>query len=157
MEMVAASKMRKAQDRMLGKPYAQRIRNVVGHIAKCQPEYQARLFEREEVKRVGYIVVVSTDRGLCGGLNINLFKKVVQSHAAVGGRGCRYRFVPSRYKSRSLLPQCWRQCELLPSRDLGDEPELIRFDRSVKVYARCIDEGEIDRLILGVAMSSLTP
>ena len=73
MEMVAASKMRKAQDRMqLGKPYARRMRSVVGHIANAAPEYQHMYMEQREIKRVGYIVV-STDRGLCGGLNINLF------------------------------------------------------------------------------------
>src|SRR6056300_1014911 len=74
MEMVSASKMRKAQDTMqLGKPYAHRIRAVIGHVANANPEYQHSYFETREVKRVGYIVI-STDRGLCGGLNINAFK-----------------------------------------------------------------------------------
>ena len=68
MEMVAASKMRRAQDRMaLGKPYAQRIRGVVSHIASAVSEYKHQYLEQREVKRVAYIVV-STDRGLCGGL-----------------------------------------------------------------------------------------
>ncbi|MDP6417281.1 MAG: F0F1 ATP synthase subunit gamma, partial [Gammaproteobacteria bacterium] len=71
MEMVSASKMRKAQDRMkLGKPYAHRIRSVIGHIANATPEYRHIYFDTRDAKRVGYIVV-STDRGLCGGLNIN--------------------------------------------------------------------------------------
>ncbi|MEX2130037.1 MAG: F0F1 ATP synthase subunit gamma, partial [Pseudohongiellaceae bacterium] len=79
MEMVAASKMRKAQDRMqLGKPYAHRIRSVIGHIANSTPEYHHIYFDTREVKRVGYIVV-SSDRGLCGGLNINSFKTTVSS------------------------------------------------------------------------------
>ena len=77
MEMVAASKMRRAQDRMeLGKPYARRIRDVVGHIANAVPEYRHAYMQQREVKRVGYIIV-STDRGLCGGLNINLFKAAI--------------------------------------------------------------------------------
>src|SRR5690606_3401412 len=77
MEMVAASKMRKAQESMqLGKPYAQTIRNVVSHIANANPEYQHVYMKERPVKNVGYIVV-STDRGLCGGLNINLFKTMV--------------------------------------------------------------------------------
>ena len=68
MEMVAASKMRRAQDRMaLGKPYAQRIRDVVGHIANAVSEYKHQYLDEREVKRVAY-VVISTDRGLCGGL-----------------------------------------------------------------------------------------
>ncbi|MEY2908897.1 MAG: synthase subunit gamma, partial [Pseudomonadota bacterium] len=77
MEMVAASKMRRAQDRMeLGKPYARRIRSVVGHIANAAPEYRHAYMDQREIKRVGYIIV-STDRGLCGGLNINLFKAAI--------------------------------------------------------------------------------
>ena len=79
MEMVAASKMRRAQDRMeVGKPYARRIRSVVGHIANAAPEHRHMYMVEREVKRVGYIVV-ATDRGLCGGLNINLFKATVRS------------------------------------------------------------------------------
>ena len=79
MEMVAASKMRRAQERMqLGKPYSRRMRAVVGHIANAAPEYKHMYMETREVKRVGYIIV-STDRGLCGGLNMNLFKTTVRS------------------------------------------------------------------------------
>ena len=79
MEMVAASKMRKAQDRMeLGKPYAKRMRAVVGHIANANPEYRHQYMTEREVKRVGY-VIVSTDRGLCGGLNTNVFKKAIKA------------------------------------------------------------------------------
>ena len=78
MEMVAASKMRKAQDQMsLGKPYSRHIRKVVGHIAKASSEYKHHYLTSREVKRVGYILI-STDRGLCGGLNINLFKSALK-------------------------------------------------------------------------------
>ena len=78
MEMVAASKMRKAQDSMQrGKPYAQHIRkSVISHLANSAPEYRHMFMQEREVKRVGYIIV-STDRGLCGGLNINLFKPAI--------------------------------------------------------------------------------
>ena len=80
MELVAASKMRKAQERMgLGRPfYADRIRSVVSHLAKATSEFRHQYMEEREVKRVGY-VVISTDRGLCGGLNINLFKAALRS------------------------------------------------------------------------------
>ena len=79
MQMVAASKMRKAQDRMAAtKPYATRIRDVVAHIAKARPEYRHVYMSEREVKTVGFIIV-STDRGLCGGLNINLFKSSIQA------------------------------------------------------------------------------
>ena len=77
MEMVAASKMRKAQERMSrGRPYSDRIRSVIGHVANASPEFKHSLMIEREVKRVGYIIV-TTDKGLCGGLNINLLKAVV--------------------------------------------------------------------------------
>jgi F-type H+-transporting ATPase subunit gamma len=77
MEMVAASKIRKAQDQMAAsRPYAERIRRVVGHLAHANPDYKHPFLIEREVKRVGYIII-STDRGLCGGLNINMFKTVI--------------------------------------------------------------------------------
>jgi len=93
MEMVAASKMRKAQDLMkASQPYARQIRNVVGHIADANPEYRHDyMIERDEVKRVGYIVV-STDRGLCGGLNVNLFKAVIKDAMAWRNEGAELDF-----------------------------------------------------------------
>src|SRR5580698_3304432 len=78
MEMVAASKMRKAQDRMhRAQPYARKILQVIGHLAKGHPEYQHPFLQTREIKRVGYIIV-TTDRGLCGGLNTNLLKTAIQ-------------------------------------------------------------------------------
>ena len=79
MEMVAASKMRKAQDRMhAARPYAEKIRNVISHLAHANPEYKhPYLIAREEVKRVG-LIIVSTDRGLCGGLNANMFRLLLK-------------------------------------------------------------------------------
>ena len=79
MEMVAASKMRKAQNRMRSaRPYAGKIREVIGHLAHANPEYKHPYTIVRDVKRVGYIVV-STDRGLCGGLNVNLFRSALNS------------------------------------------------------------------------------
>src|SRR5690606_39156294 len=87
MEMVAARKMRKAQDAMqLGKPYAQNIRAVVSHLANANPEYQHTYMKERPVKRVGYIVI-SSDRGLCGGLNINVFKAMIASMKAWSDQG----------------------------------------------------------------------
>jgi len=88
MEMVAASKMRKAQDRMrANRPYAQKMRSVIGHVASANVEYQhPYLMDRPDVKRVGYIVV-STDRGLCGGLNTNAFKAAVGSMSEWSEKG----------------------------------------------------------------------
>src|SRR5512146_837663 len=77
MEMVAASKMRKVQTRMAAsRPYSEKIRKVIGHLAKANPEYRHPFMVERDVKRVG-IIVISTDRGMCGGLNVNLFKATV--------------------------------------------------------------------------------
>ena len=77
MEMVAASKMRRAQEQMAAsRPYAENMRKVIGHIALGSLEYRHPYLEERDAKRVGYIVI-STDRGLCGGLNINVFKTVM--------------------------------------------------------------------------------
>ena len=78
MEMVAASKMRRTQDRMReAQPYAQRIRMVIGHLANSSPEYRHAFMTEREVKRIGYIII-STDKGLCGGLNVNLFRALIR-------------------------------------------------------------------------------
>ena len=74
MEMVASSKMRKTQDRMeMGRPYADRMLSVIGHLANSNPEYKPLYMTERETKNIG-IIVVSSDKGLCGGLNINLFR-----------------------------------------------------------------------------------
>jgi F-type H+-transporting ATPase subunit gamma len=81
MEMVAASKMRKTQDAMLvGKPYSQKIKEVISHVANSNSEYSHPFFEERKAKKVCFIIV-STDKGLCGGLNINLFKSVIAKAA----------------------------------------------------------------------------
>ena len=78
MEMVAASKMRRAQERMEeSRPYARKIYSVIGHVAMANAEYKHPFMMEREVRRVA-MIIVSTDRGLCGGLNVNLFKKAVQ-------------------------------------------------------------------------------
>ena len=86
MQMVAASKMRRTQERMRhGRPYAEKIRQVIGHLANSNPEYKHTYMTEREVKRVGFLVV-SSDRGLCGGLNVNLFrmllKEIAEMHAS---------------------------------------------------------------------------
>ena len=89
MEMVAASKMRRAQDRMsASRPYAETMRKVIGHIAQGNLEYKHPYLIEREVKRVGYIVV-STDRGLCGGLNINLFKAALNDMKQWSAKGAK--------------------------------------------------------------------
>ena len=78
MEMVAVSKLRRTQDRMAAaRPYAERIKTVIGHLSEANPDYRHPYLHSRDVKRVGYIVI-STDKGLCGGLNVNTFREVIR-------------------------------------------------------------------------------
>ena len=147
MEMVAASKMRKAQDRMqLGKPYAQRIRAVVGHIANSNPEYQHIYMTEREVNRVGYIVV-STDRGLCGGLNINLFKTMLKSMQAYSKQDVGIDICLVGAKAGSFFKSYGGNITA-SVRDLGEEPDLASLIGSVKTMLDAFSEGKIDKLYL---------
>ena len=147
MEMVAASKMRKAQDRMqLGKPYARRMRSVVGHIAKAAPEYQHMYMEKREVKRVGYIIV-STDRGLCGGLNINLFKAAIKSMKAWNDQGIEIDLSLVGAKATAFF-NSYGGNVIAAVRDLGEEPSLADLIGGVKAMLDAYEEGKIDRLFL---------
>jgi F-type H+-transporting ATPase subunit gamma len=148
MEMVAASKMRKAQDRMhASRPYAEKIRNVLAHLAQANPEYKhPYLFEREEVKRVGYIVV-STDRGLCGGLNTNMFKAAVNEMADWDSKGVDVDVCAIGKKAVGFFGRF--KCNLVAQVDhLGDSPSMENLIGTVKVMLDAYDEGKIDRLYL---------
>ena len=145
MEMVAASKMRKAQDCMAAsRPYATNIRNVIGHIALGNLEYRHPYMEEREAKRVGYIVV-STDRGLCGGLNINLFKKVLADAAEKQASGAEVEFGVIGSKATSFFNNMGAKVTSQIS-GLGDNPTLTDLVGSVQVMLKAYDDGEIDKL-----------
>lgn len=147
MEMVAASKMRKAQERMsLGKPYAEHIRKVIGHLANANPEYRHGYFIMREVKRVGYIVV-SSDRGLCGGLNINAFKATVKDAAEWHKQDVAVEFCAVGAKAAAFFNNYGGNV-VAAVRGLGDHPELADVIGAVKVMLNKFDNGEIDRLFL---------
>lgn len=147
MEMVAASKMRRAQDQMaLGKPYAQRIREVVGHIANASSEYRHAYMVEREVKRVGFIIV-STDRGLCGGLNINLFKAALKAMVEWQRQGVEIDLCTIGSKASTFFGS--RSGNLVATvRDLGDAPSAQALVGSVKVMLDSYEERRIDRLFL---------
>jgi F-type H+-transporting ATPase subunit gamma len=148
MEMVAASKMRKAQDRMhASRPYADKIRNVLAHLAQAHPEYKhPYLSEREETKRVGYIIV-STDRGLCGGLNTNMFKAVVKEMFEWDRQGVEVDVCAIGRKAVGFFGRF--KCNLLAqASQLGDSPSMEDLIGTVKVMLDAYDEGRIDRLYL---------
>ncbi|APE30862.1 F0F1 ATP synthase subunit gamma [Halomonas aestuarii] len=145
MEMVAASKMRKAQDRMkASQPYAKQIRNVVGHVADANPEYRHPWMEEREVKRVGYIVV-SSDRGLCGGLNVNLFKSVVKDAKAKRDQGAELDFCALGSKATSFFRKFGGNL-VAAKNGLGEAPDPDDLIGSVKVMLDAYDEGQLDRL-----------
>lgn len=147
MEMVAASKMRRAQDRMsLGKPYAQRIRSVIGHIANAVSEYKHQYLEQREVKRVAYIII-STDRGLCGGLNINLFKAAIKSMKAWSDQDVEVDICVVGNKAAGFFGAVGGNI-VAAVKDLGDEPTASDLIGGVKVMLDAFDEGTIDKLFV---------
>jgi F-type H+-transporting ATPase subunit gamma len=147
MEMVAASKMRKAQDRMaLGRPYAQRIRQVIGHVANASAEYQHIYLQEREAKRVGFILV-STDRGLCGGLNINMFKAAIRDMQAWSDKGVDVEVCAVGNKAAGFFSSIGAKV-VAALRDVGDNPQANKLVGSVKVMMDRFAEGEIDRLFL---------
>ena len=147
MEMVAASKMRKAQDRMeLGKPYARRMRSVVGHIANAAPEYKHMYMQEREVRRVGYIVV-STDRGLCGGLNMNLFKSAVKSMKSWADQDIEIELSLIGAKAAAFF-NSYGGNVTAATRDIGEDPSLADLIGGVKTMLDAYADGRIDRLFL---------
>lgn len=148
MEMVAASKMRKAQQRMrASRPYAEKMSSVLSHLAQAHCEYKhPYLQERNDVKRVGYIVV-STDRGLCGGLNTNLFKKAVMEMSDWHDKNVEIDICAIGKKAATFFAR-FQGNIVSKASDLGDQPSHEALIGTVKVMLDAYDEGRIDRLFL---------
>lgn len=147
MEMVAASKMKKAQDRMASsRPYAETMRKVIGHIARGSLEYRHPYLEEREVKRVGY-VVISSDRGLCGGLNANEFKAVAKDVEKYVEAGVEVDFAAIGTKSIGFFNRFGGQVVAAKS-GLGDAPSVQDVVGSVRVMLDAYNEGKIDRLFV---------
>ncbi|KFZ36136.1 ATP F0F1 synthase subunit gamma [Shewanella mangrovi] len=145
MEMVAASKMRKAQERMSSsRPYAESMRKVIGHVAQGSLEYKHPYLEVREAKRVGYIVV-ATDRGLCGGLNVNLFKRVVADVKSWKEKGAEVEFCPIGARSVQFFRSFGGKVPAYAS-GLGDAPKLADLIGTVRVMLQAYNEGKLDRL-----------
>jgi F-type H+-transporting ATPase subunit gamma len=148
MEMVAASKMRKAQERMrASRPYAEKMRDVLSHLAQAHCEYKhPYLQDREEVKRIGYIVI-STDRGLCGGLNTNMFKKAIIDMAEWNEKGVEIDICTIGKKAGTFFSR-YNGKIVARADSLGDQPSNEALIGTVKVMLDAYDSGEIDRLFL---------
>jgi F-type H+-transporting ATPase subunit gamma len=144
LEMVSASKIRKSQDLMKAtRPYTQMIRRVMGHLSKANPEYRHPFtVRREETKKVGYIIV-STDRGLCGGLNINLFKLVLNSIQEWQGQGADVSLVTLGKKASAFFKNINVEIAAHAS-DLGEKPQIEDLIGSIKVMLDAYREERID-------------
>jgi F-type H+-transporting ATPase subunit gamma len=147
MEMVAASKMRRAQERMrAARPYAEKMRVVIGHLNEANPDYRHPFLVERPVRAVGFIIV-STDRGLCGSLNVNLFRSVLAAAREWQQKGatvslCLIGSKALQFFRRLGLPV------LAQATNLGDRPHVKDLIGTVKVMLDAYSEGKIDRLFL---------
>jgi F-type H+-transporting ATPase subunit gamma len=142
MEMVAASKMRKAQDRMAAsRPYSDKILAVIHHLAQANPEYHHPYLMEREVKRVGFIIV-SSDRGLCGGLNNNLFRDVLKRMTEMQNRGVEIDICTIGSKASGFFSRLGTLKAQVTH--LGDTPEIADIIGTVKCMLTAYDEGELD-------------
>lgn len=148
LEMVSASKIRKAQERMKSsRPYARLMRQMIGHIAQANSEYtHPFMTERAEVKRVGY-VIVSTDRGLCGGLNSQLFRRILADMREWQGKGVEIDVVTIGQKATAFFRRL--KLNMVGSvTHLGEKPQLEKLIGVIKVMLDNYSAGSIDRVVL---------
>jgi len=147
MEMVAASKMRKAQDRMrAARPYAERMRTVISHLASAHPEYKHPFLTEREARRIGFIVV-STDRGLCGGLNSNLFRKLLGEMKDWNDQGVEMDFCTIGSKAGMFFKRVGANI-VGQATHIGDTPHIEDLIGTVKVMLDGYIDGHIDRLYI---------
>lgn len=148
MEMIAASKLKSARDRMTaGKPYAQAARQIIGHLAVARPEYQHPYLQERDVRRVGFIII-STDRGLCGGLNLNLFKYLVNDMQQWQSKRIPIDIAVIGYKGEAFFKSMPVNIKAY-AHHLGYSPEVQDLIGAVKVMLDAYNAGAIDRLYLG--------
>jgi F-type H+-transporting ATPase subunit gamma len=144
LEMVSASKIRKSQEMMNAtRPYTRMIRRVMGHLSKANPEYRHPFtVRREETRKVGYIIV-STDRGLCGGLNINLFKLVLNSIQEWRGKGAEVSLVTLGKKASAFFKNLKVEIAAHAS-GLGEKPQIEDLIGSIKIMLDAYREENVD-------------
>lgn len=147
MEKVAVSKMKKTQDKMLkGRPYRDRMLSVISHLAKGQPEYKPKYMEERDVKNIA-LIVISSDKGLCGGLNANLLREVTRfaSQQAAEGKNISYSLIGT--KAQSFFKSFGGNV-ISATEKLGDDPSIEQLVGSMKILLDSFSEGEIDKVYL---------
>jgi F-type H+-transporting ATPase subunit gamma len=148
MQMVAASKIRKAQERMqAARPYAEKLRNVIGHLRLANPDYKHPFLIDRPVKGVG-IIIISADRGLAGGLNINLFKAAVAQIKEAQGRGEKVHLCLIGLKAVSFFRRLGGLTVDASMTHLGDRPTISQLIGTVKVMLDLYRHNQIDKLML---------
>ncbi len=147
MEMVAASKMRRAQERMrAARPYAEKMRNVIAHVAQASLEYKHSYTEEREAKRVGFIII-SSDRGLCGGLNINLFRAAVNELSVWQDNRVEVDLTTIGSKALAFFRR-FSPTIVSEATQLGDAPQFAELIGAIKVMLDAYSGGRIDRLFI---------
>jgi F-type H+-transporting ATPase subunit gamma len=147
MEKVAASKIRKAQKQMEeSRPYAQRIRRVIGHLAHANPDYKHPFLIEREAKRIG-LIIISTDRGLCGGLNANLFKTVIGEISKWRSEGVEVDLALVGAKAVQFFRRMGGNV-VGTATHLGDRPSVNDLIGAITIMLQSYEEGTIDRLFL---------
>ena len=147
MEMVAASKMRKAQERMRSaRPYSEKVRNIASNLGKANPEYTHAFMKTNDVKAAG-VIVVSTDKGLCGGLNTNVLRMVTQKLRELQGAGVNVQTVAIGNKGLGFLNRVGAQV-VSHVTQLGDTPHLERLIGPVKVLLDQYAAGELSAVYI---------
>jgi F-type H+-transporting ATPase subunit gamma len=150
MEMVAASKMRKAQDRMrAARPYSEKIRNITANLATANPEYTHPFMAKANggnAKAVGFIVV-TTDKGLCGGMNTNVLRQVTQKSRELEAEGNRIEAIAIGNKGLGFLHRVGVKIAAQATQ-LGDTPHLDKLIGPVKVMLDAYQDGKIDKVYL---------
>lgn len=147
MEMVAASKMRKAQERMRSaRPYAEKIRNVAAHMAQANPEYQHPFMVKRDIKRAG-LIVVTTDKGLCGGLNTNVLRAVTNQLRELQGKGVETQATAIGTKGMQFLGRIGAKV-VSNVVHLGDTPHLEKLIGAIKVQLDAFTAGQIDAVYI---------
>ena len=147
MEMVAASKIRKTQSEMqLGRPYSEKIKEVISHIATSSSEYSHPFYENREAKKACFIVV-SSDKGLCGGLNINLFKNVIQKAAELNNQGVESSFALIGVKAANFFKAVGGNV-VANVQKLGDKPDPDMLIGLTKTVLDLHKDNEIDQVYI---------
>ncbi|MEO0047329.1 MAG: sector of rane-bound synthase, gamma subunit [Pseudomonadota bacterium] len=147
MEMVAASKMRRAQERMRNaRPYTEKVRNIAVNLGKANPEYRPAYLIEREVKQVG-VIVVTTDKGLCGGMNTNVLRALTNTMKELDSKGVQLSCTPIGMKGFQFLNRIKAKI-VSHVTQMGDTPHLEKLIGAIKVQLDAYENGEVDAVYL---------